>query len=279
VLTQPDRAAGRGLQSAPSAVKRLALARSLALFQPGDLASPEVIQRVQEAGGAALIVAAYGKLLPAAMLSVAPMGAINIHASLLPRWRGAAPIQRALLEGDAQTGISIMQMDEGLDTGPIIARASLAIERDDDAGTLHDKLASLGAGLIVQTLARSSGERLPSAPQPLEGATYARKLERMERTLEWRLPAAQLERKLRAFRPAPGASARFRGEVLKLWRARVVEGKGEPGTVLSADAGGVVVACGVEALSLTELQREGGRRMAASEFLHGHRIAPGARFE
>jgi len=244
VLTQPDRPAGRGLRPAPSAVKRLATQRGLTLFQPQSLKTPEDAQRVTQARADALVVAAYGLILPPNVLKAAPHGALNIHASLLPRWRGAAPIQRALLAGDRETGVSIMQMDAGLDTGPVLSRHPLPIAADDDAGTLHDKLAAIGAEAMVSALADVEAGRA---------------------------------RAVRAFRPAPGAFALLDGEPVKIWRARVVDQSGEPGTVQDSSEE-LVIACGEKALAVCELQRAGGRRLSAREFLHGHRLPAGTRF-
>jgi methionyl-tRNA formyltransferase len=206
VLTQPDRAAGRGLQFAAGPVKRLATARGLAVFQPESLKGGQAAERVLAARPDALVVAAYGLLLPPALLQAGRYGALNIHASLLPRWRGAAPIQRALLAGDRETGISIMQMDAGLDTGPVLRQERIAIAADEDAGTLHDKLASLGARLIVRALAEIEAGDAVAAPQPAGGVTYAAKIDKRETRLDWSRPARELERAVRAFRPAPGHS-------------------------------------------------------------------------
>ena len=246
------------------------------LFQPETLKSAEAQARLQAAKPEAIIVAAYGLILPAAVLGIAPHGAINIHASLLPRWRGAAPIQRALLAGDAETGVSIMQMDAGLDTGPVLARRAIPIDADDDAGGLHDKLADLGAEEIVAVLAQV---RLGSAcpvPQDDAGVTYAAKIEKREAWLDWTRPAAELERAVRAFRPSPGAVTRLAGEPLKVWRARVAHGSGTPGTLIEVgDA--LQVACGKHALAIEEVQRPGGRRTTSREFLRGRALQPGTR--
>jgi len=279
VITQPDRPVGRGLRPAHSAVKQFALAHGLPLYQPQTWKSEEAVEQLRRASPEVLIVAAYGMILPEPVLRIPPLGAINIHASLLPRWRGAAPIQRALLAGDRESGISIMQMDAGLDTGPILARVPLAIAPEEDAGYLHDRLAALGAQLVVTTLAQIAAGRRPSpAPQPQAGATYARKIEKAEARLDWARPARELERQVRAFRPTPGAVTRFGGEALKIWRASVAVGQGDPGQVL--DVGEVLaVACGDGALAIQELQRQGGRRLEVPEFLRGHPISPGDRFE
>lgn len=258
-------------------MKRLATQRGLTLFQPLSLKTPEDAQRVTQARADALVVAAYGLILPPNVLKAAPHGALNIHASLLPRWRGAAPIQRALLAGDRETGVSIMQMDAGLDTGPVLSRHPLPIAADDDAGALHDKLAAIGAEAIVSALADVEAGRARAAPQPATGVTYAAKIEKADTRLDWTQPAPTLERAVRAFRPAPGAFALLEGEPVKIWRARVVDQSGEPGTVQDSSEE-LVIACGEKALAVCELQRAGGRRLSAREFLHGHRLPAGTRF-
>lgn len=252
------------------------MSRGLALFQPDTLKSPEALARLRAAKPEAIIVAAYGLILPPAVLGAAPLGAINIHASLLPRWRGAAPIQRALLAGDAETGVSIMQMDAGLDTGAVLARRAMPIAADDDAGSLHDKLADLGADEIVGVLAEVGLGRVRAVPQDDAGVTYAPKIEKREAWLDWTRPAAELERAVRAFRPSPGAVTRLAGAPLKVWRARVARGHGMPGTLIEvADA--LLVACGEHALAIEEVQRPGGRRTGSREFLRGHALQPGTR--
>jgi len=225
-----------------------------------------------------MVVAAYGLLLPARALAAARLGALNIHASLLPRWRGAAPIQRALLAGDRETGITIMQMDAGLDTGPMLARHPVAIAPDDDAGSLHDRLAALGAEAIVGALAALEAGRLRATPQPAEGATHAPKISARDAEIDWRRSCVEIERQLRALRPAPGARAQLRGEVVKIWSAACASGHGAPGTVLAADADGLLVACGEGALRVGELQRAGGKRLAAAAFLRGWPVSVGERF-
>lgn len=223
-----------------------------------------------------MVVAAYGLILPPAALEAARHGAINVHASLLPRWRGAAPIQRALLAGDAETGVCIMQMDAGLDTGPVFAERRVPISAQDDTGTLHDKLAELGADLLLQVLADIEAGCAHAKPQGAEGVAYAHKIEKADAQLQWQRSAAELERAVRAFRPAPGAVARLGDEAFKIWRAHVVPGKGEPGTVLGDT---LTVACGQDALAIEELQPPGGRRMNAADFLRGRRLPPNARFQ
>jgi len=277
VLTQPDRPAGRGLRVAASPVKRFAAAQRIPVLQPQTLKGAHEVEQVRALRADALVVAAYGLLLPPGLLEAGRFGALNIHASLLPRWRGAAPIQRALLAGDRETGISIMQMDAGLDTGPLLAQRKLAITADDDAGSLHDRLAVLGAEMIVHALAELEAGRARAAPQPASGVAHAPKIEKRETQLGWSRPALELERAVRAFRPAPGAFALLEGAPVKIWRARVVDAAGAPGSILE-EQGELVIACGSQALAVSELQRAGGRRVSAAEFLRGHRLPPGARF-
>jgi methionyl-tRNA formyltransferase len=266
------------MRAAASPVKMLALERHIDIYQPVTLREPDSHARVRAAGADAMIVAAYGIILPQAVLDAARLGAINVHASLLPRWRGAAPIQRALLAGDTQTGVSIMKMDAGLDTGAVFAEQPLAIAPHDDAGTLHDKLAELGASLLLGVLADLAAGRANAKAQSSDGVTYAHKIEKADTRLHWGRPAAELERSVRAFRPAPGAVARLAEEPLKIWRARVVAGRGEPGTVLmQGDA--LIVACGTDALAIDELQPAGGRRMSAGDFIRGRRLPGGTRLQ
>jgi methionyl-tRNA formyltransferase len=278
VLTQPDRAAGRGLRRVESAVKRLARERGLEIYQPVTLKDRVVQERLRAVQPQVLVVAAYGQILPQAVLDVAPLGALNIHASLLPRWRGAAPIQRALLAGDRETGISIMRLDAGLDTGPTMAQRRIAIAADDDAQSLHDRLAALGAEMIVAALAELAGGRARFVPQSETGACYAPKIDKREAQLDWRQSCAALERAVRALRPSPGAQSALRGESVKIWAAHCAVARGDPGIVLNAGPEDVLVACGDGALAVTELQRAGGKRLAAAEFLRGWPIGRGERF-
>ncbi|HEX5094017.1 MAG TPA: methionyl-tRNA formyltransferase [Burkholderiales bacterium] len=279
VLTQPDRPSGRGLRSTPSAVKRLAVERRLAVDTPATLADQATQARLLGVSADFLVVAAYGLIIPASLLEHARFGAVNIHASLLPRWRGAAPIQRALMAGDHQTGITLMRMDAGLDTGPMLVQSSIEIAADDDAGTLHDRLAELGARMIVESLPAIASGQLRPSPQPADGVTYARKIAKPDLALDWRRSATEIERTIRALRPAPGATARMRGESVKVWRADVSDASGEVGQVLAADDRGILVACGEGALRITELQRAGGRRLVAAEFLRGFAVNRGERLE
>ena len=279
VLTQPDRPAGRGLRLAPSAVKALAQECGLALYQPASFKGEETLARLRAVGADAMVVAAYGLILPEPVLAIPRLGAINIHASLLPRWRGAAPIQRAILAGDASTGISIMQMDRGLDTGPVLVAELMPIAADDTSASLHDKLAELGARLIVTVLTQLERAQFRAQPQPAAGASYAAKITKSEAEIDWSEAAPVIERKVRAFNLLPGASTTLKGAELKIWRARVSTAEGAPGTILEAGAEGIVVACGTEALCVLELQRAGGKRLAAAQFLAGFPLAAGERLE
>ena len=279
VLTQPDRPAGRGLRLVPSAVKALAQERGLKVYQPASLKDEETRARLRTLAADAMVVAAYGLILPEPVLAIARLGAINIHASLLPRWRGAAPIQRAILAGDALTGISIMQMDRGLDTGPLLAAEPVAIAAEDTSASLQDKLAGLGARLIVTVLAQLERGQLSAEPQAAAGATYAAKITKAEAEIDWSEAASVIERKVRAFNPLPGASMMIRGVGLKIWRAGVSPAEGAPGTILEAGAKGIVVACGAGSLCVLELQRSGGKKLAAAQFLAGFPLAAGERLE
>ena len=286
VLTQPDRPAGRGMKLQASPVKQYALDHGMAVAQPRSLRLdgrfPDEAAAAREALLAArpdvIVVAAYGLILPQWVLDLPRLGCLNIHASLLPRWRGAAPIHRAIEAGDAETGITIMQMDAGLDTGDILLVETLAIAPADTTASLHDRLALLGGRLIVEALELAACGGLTPMPQPEAGVCYAHKIEKSEAALDWTEPAAVLARRLRAFDPFPGGVARLDGESLKVWRGEAVGGQGEPGEVLAVDDAGVLVACGEGALRLTELQRAGGKRLPAKAFLQARPIAAGTRF-
>lgn len=276
VLTQPDRPAGRGMSLQPSAVKKVALAHGIEVFQPLTLKDGEAQAKIAAIGAEVMVVAAYGLILPQAVLDLPRFGCINIHASLLPRWRGAAPIQRALLAGDGETGVCIMQMEAGLDTGPVLLRGAFPVEPGDTTATLHDRLAGLGAKLVVQALGRLP---LPSEPQPADGVTYAHKIEKAEALIDWSKPAVEVDRHIRAFNPFPGAQALFNGQTVKLWAATPVDGKGEIGAILAVDRSHVVIACGEGALAVSELQKAGGKRLAVQQFLAGHPLKVGERFD
>lgn len=285
VLTQPDRPAGRGLKLQASPVKQLALQHGIAVAQPLSLRLdgkyPQEAAQAQTALQAAqcdvMVVAAYGLILPLWTLQLPRMGCLNIHASLLPRWRGAAPIHRAIEAGDAQTGITIMQMDEGLDTGDILAMQTQAIAPGDTTGSLHDRLAVIGGRLLVDTLQGLLKGTAQATPQPIQGVTYAEKISKAEAALDWAQPAELLARKVRAFNPFPGAHTLLVGEVLKIWQAQPLpdQSTGAPGTVLQASSEGVVVQTGDGLLALTQLQSPGGKRLAAADWLHGHSMHPG----
>jgi methionyl-tRNA formyltransferase len=281
VLTQPDRPKGRGLQLTPSPVKELAIQHALPVLQPATLKPDAVRAEVLAYPLDVLVVAAYGLILPPAILAWPRYGCLNIHASRLPRWRGAAPIQRAIAAGDTTTGVTIMQMDAGLDTGPIITELEIPIESRETARTLHDKLATAGAGLLVDVLARlARGETLPALAQPESGATYAAKIERDETTLDWTLPAAVLDRLVRAFNPVPGAQTRWNDETVKVWEALFlpIASVARPGSVVAVGRDGIDVGCGEHVLRLVSLQPAAGRRMTAAAFAAGRSIVVGSRF-
>ncbi|MBC7204939.1 MAG: methionyl-tRNA formyltransferase [Methyloversatilis sp.] len=279
VLTQPDRPAGRGMKLMPSPVKQRALAHGLTVAQPDTLKTAELRAPLVEAAPDLLVVVAYGLLLPRAVLDIPRLGCINIHASLLPRWRGAAPIHRAIEAGDARTGITLMQMDEGLDTGPMLAERTVDIADDDTTSTLHDRLAATGAQLLIDTLPELLAGRIRPVPQPADGACYAAKIGKAEAALDFHRPAVELDRAIRAFNPFPGALMTVEGTPIKLWRARVEPASGEPGRILAVGDDGVVIACGEGALRVTELQKPGGKRLPAADFLHGHPLAVGQHAE
>lgn len=285
VLTQPDRPAGRGMKLQASPVKQFALEQGIAVAQPRSLRLDGKFPEEAEAGRQALldarpdvmVVAAYGLILPQWVLDLPRLGCLNIHASLLPRWRGAAPIHRAIEAGDAETGITIMQMDAGLDTGDMLLIEREPIRAEDTTASLHDRLAALGGRLIVEALELAACGGLQATPQPEAGVNYAHKIEKAESAIDWLQDAALIARRLRAFDPFPGGQAQLEGETLKIWRAEPAEGAGAPGEVLAAEAGGLLVACGQGALRLLELQRAGGKRLGAAAFLQSRPIAPGSR--
>lgn len=277
VLTQPDRPAGRGLKPQASAVKQLALARQLPLSQPVTLKDAALIAQFAALQPEVMVVAAYGLMIPQPLLQLPPRGCLNIHASLLPRWRGAAPIQRAILAGDHESGVTIMQMDAGLDTGTMLLAQAVTIAADDNAQTLHDKLAGIGAQLLVRTLQ----EQPQPVPQDNTNATYAAKISKSEAHIDWTRPAVEIDRLIRAFNPAPGAYTTWNGQTLKIWRAEPIPAVSgtSAGTVVQADSNGVVVATGAGNIRLLELQRAGGKRLAPRQFLAGTPIDAGTRFE
>ena len=276
VLTQPDRPRGRGLATVASPVKALGHERGIAVLQPPSLRSEEARAPLAAIALDVLVVAAYGLILPPAVLSWPRYGCLNIHASLLPRWRGAAPIQHAILAGDSVTGVTIMQMDAGLDTGPMIATLETPIQPADTAGALTERLAALGADAMVAVLTRLAADgAIKSTAQPAEGATYASKIDTSQAALDWSLPARVLERKVRALDPAPGARFPLSGDAIKVWAAEVARASGVPGMVLAVSSDTIEVACGDGSLRLTVVQPAGGRRMSGGAFATGRRLVAG----
>ena len=279
VLTQPDRAAGRGMHLTASPVKQLALQQGLPLLQPVTLKGEQMQRRLAALDADVMVVAAYGLILPKAVLQLPRHGCLNIHASLLPRWRGAAPIQRAILAGDTETGITIMQMDEGLDTGDMLLRKPCTIEANDTAQTLHDKLAELGAICILEALRLQQEDHLMPIKQNNDAACYATKLVKSEARIDWRQDARQIERAVRAYNPFPVCQAGINGVTIKIWQAGLcADQQGEPGRVLAVDKDGITVACGKGALRLEVLQRPGGKAQTAERFLQALPVKAGDQF-
>src|SRR5574340_154162 len=279
VLTQPDRPAGRGMQLVASPVKQLALQHGIRVLQPATLKTEEARRLIAGLEADVMVVAAYGLILPKAVLQLPRCGCLNIHASLLPRWRGAAPIPRAILASDSETGITIMQMDEGLDTGDMLLRRACPIAPDDTAQTLHDRLAAIGADCILEALRLLQEGRLAPVRQDDAAATYAAKLLKSEAQIDWRQDARQIERAVRAFNPFPVCHAGLNGVTIKIWQAGLQEGaQGAPGEVLAADKRGITVACGKDALRLEVLQRPGGKAQPAAQFLQAVPVKPGDSF-
>jgi methionyl-tRNA formyltransferase len=281
VFTQPDRPAGRGQPLHASPVKVRATERGLRVHQPASFKSPATCEVLRSLQLDALVVVAYGLILPSAALQCPKLGCINIHASLLPRWRGAAPIQRAVLAGDAKTGVTIMRMDVGLDTGPVLAMREIEIGADDNAKTVHDRLARLGAHLVVETLDALGSGRVREVPQPSAGITYAEKINKAEALIDWHQDAVQIWRRIRAFNPWPIAETRLHGAQLRIWESAMPDAavaQPEPGTVLAATSAGIDVACGRGILRITRLQLAGRKPLFAGEFIKGQRL-DGARFD
>ena len=289
VLTQPDRPAGRGQQLQASPVKAWSLEQGLAVIQPqglrldGRYATDACMARdaLQASGIDVMVVAAYGLILPEWALALPRLGCINIHASLLPRWRGAAPIHRAIEAGDARTGITVMQMEAGLDTGPMLLAEAVDIDANDTTGSLHDRLALLGGALIVRALRLADQGKLAATVQPTEGVTYAKKVDKAEAVVDWAQHSTTVAQRVRAFNPAPGALTRCAGQTIKLWRGHATQSypPAAPGIVLAAAADGIVVACGCGAVVLTELQRAGGKRLNAAQFLQSQPTLVGSVFD
>lgn len=271
VYTQPDRPAGRGRKLTPSPVKQAALAAGIAVEQPESLKSTDVQQALADYRPDLLVVVAYGLILPRKVLAIPRLGCWNVHASLLPRWRGAAPVQRAILAGDRESGVDLMRMEAGLDTGPVLLERRAPISRDDTGGSLHDRLAMLGAEALADGLRRTlAGEALVATPQPEDGVTYAHKLDKAEAKLDFSRPALELERQVRAFDPWPVAEGEIAGEPLRIWAARAIEldHHASPGRVLAAGRDGIDLACGAGALRVTAVQRAGGKCIGAVDYLN-----------
>jgi methionyl-tRNA formyltransferase len=279
VFTQPDRPSGRGMKLQPSAVKQAALQHGLPVLQPVSLKSDEVVEQIAGLRADVMVVAAYGLILPARILALPRLGCVNIHASLLPRWRGAAPIQRAIQAGDEQTGICIMQMDEGLDTGAVLLKKSCPIAASDTYGMLHDRLTQIGAVAIVEALSLLARGAVKPAPQSEEGANYAQRISKEETFLDWGASAAELARRVRSFNPSPVARTTWQGETLKIWQASALPAaaSGAPGTLMDMGPKGIQVACGQGSLLLEVLQRAGGKPQVAAEFLKGMPLHTGLR--
>ncbi len=280
VVSQPDKPRGRDLQIQPTPVKAAALAAGLPVLQPTRARDVAFIEQLSQLQPDLIVVAAYGQILPQALLDLPRFGCLNVHTSLLPKYRGAAPIQWAILDGERETGVTIMRMDAGLDTGGILTQATTPITPGDNAQTLHDRLAPLGGDLLVQTIPDHVAGRITPRPQPAEGASYARKITRDDGQIDWTQPARVLWNLVRGFTPWPGAftfqQVQGKPRLLKIWSAQVEAGSsGQPGAVLSADRNGIVIACGESALRVLELQREGGRRLTAREFLLGNELQAG----
>ena len=282
VVTQPDKPKGRELKLTPSPVKVLAEKLNLPVLQPLKARDENFIAELRELKPELLIVVAYGQILPPSILDLPPFGCLNVHTSLLPKYRGAAPIQWAIANGDAETGVTIMQMDAGLDTGPVLSTRRTPILPADDSQILHDRLAQLGAELLVETIPDFVAGKMTPQPQPAAGSTYAAKIKKDDGKIDWHQPATQIWNRLRAFTPWPGAftflTAEPKPQLLKIWKAEVVEKSGPPGEVLTADKTGIVVGCGNDGLRILELQREGGKRMTSEHFLAGFPLKAGSQF-
>ena len=282
VVTQPDKPKGRELKLTPSPVKVLAEKLNLPVLQPLKARDENFIAELRELKPELLIVVAYGQILPPSILDLPPFGCLNVHTSLLPKYRGAAPIQWAIANGDAETGVTIMQMDAGLDTGPVLSTRRTPILPADDSQILHDRLAQLGAELLVETIPDFVAGKMTPQPQPAAGSTYAAKIKKDDGKIDWHQPATQIWNRLRAFTPWPGAftflTAEPKPQLLKIWIAEVVEKSGPPGEVLTADKTGIVVGCGNDGLRILELQREGGKRLTSEHFLAGFPLKAGSQF-
>jgi methionyl-tRNA formyltransferase len=278
VYSQPDRPAGRGKKLKASEVKTLALEHNLPVYQPQSLKSDDAQAELAALNADVMVVVAYGLLLPKAILDTPRLGCLNVHGSILPRWRGAAPIQRAIWAGDKETGVTIMQMDEGLDTGDMLHIATCPIDENETSASLYNKLAELGPGALVETLDKLAEGKLSAEPQDDALANYAKKLSKEEANIDWAMDATQIERNIRAFNPWPVCYTQMQGQTVKVWQATVVSQQGTPGQVLSADKTGITIACGEQALTITQLQPQGKKPMSAQDFLNGRSdwVTPGS---
>ena len=290
VVTQPDKPRGRDLKLQPSPVKSLALKLNLPVLQPLRARDEAFICELRALQPDLIVVVAYGHILPQAILDLPKRGCLNVHTSLLPKYRGAAPIQWAIANGETETGVTVMKMDAGLDTGPIVSQRRTAILSTDDSATLHDRLAQLGAELLAQIIPDYVAGKIVPTPQPAAGVSHAPKIKKEDGRIDWNQPAEKIRNRLRAFTPWPGAFTYWKTtfniqhstsniQLLKIWKAEIVEQSGDAGEILSADKTGIIIGCGENALRILELQREGGRRMGAAEFLAGHALKAGERFE
>ena len=283
VITQPDKPKGRDLNLQPSPVKMLAEKLKLPVLQPAKARDEKFISELRESKPDLVVVVAYGQILPQVILDLPKFGCLNVHTSLLPKFRGAAPIQWAIATGETETGVTIMKMDAGLDTGPVVSQRRTPILPADDSATLHDRLARLGAELLAQTIPDFVAGKIQPSPQPAVGVSHAPKIKKKDGRIDWNQPAGTIWNRLRAFTPWPGAFTFLTGEpkphLLKIWKAEVVEKSGQAGAVLSADKNGILIACGLNALRILELQREGGKRLTAEQFLAGHPLKAGAKFD
>ncbi|HLP78767.1 MAG TPA: methionyl-tRNA formyltransferase [Candidatus Paceibacterota bacterium] len=281
VVTQPDQPKGRGMKLQPSPVKEIALQHNLPVLQPERAREDCFFQQLREHQSDLIAVAAYGQILPKSILDLPRFGCLNVHTSLLPKYRGAAPIQRSILDGESETGVTIMKMDAGMDTGDILTQEKTAIEPFDNAQTLHDRLARIGADLLVRTIPDYVSGVIRPRPQP-EGATHAAKIKKQDGEIDWNHPARAIWNCVRAMTPWPGAFTHLpatpQPQLLKIWETEPLEQAGEPGKILSADKSGIVVGCGEGSLRILTLQREGGRRLTTQEFLAGHALPSGLRF-
>lgn len=282
VVTQPDKPKGRELKLTPSPVKILAEKFNLPVLQPLKARDAQFIGELRELKPDLIVVVAYGQILPQTILDLPPHGCLNVHTSLLPKYRGAAPIQWAIADGEAETGVTIMKMDAGLDTGPILSTRRTPILATDDSRILHDRLAQLGAEMLLETIPNYVAGKIQPQPQPATGSTYAAKIKKKDGQIDWNSSAQKIWNRLRAFTPWPGAftflPAEPKSQLLKIWKAEPLEKSGGAGEILAADKDGIVVGCGKNALRILELQREGGKRLTAEQFLIGHPLKPGQKF-